>query len=123
MKTSKLFPRQMNDAIFYVTHYDAGMVTGVLSHPRSETPLPICSIPQLLFTLGDLLSREDMPLCKPGFQKEGLPENPIAMLRLQILFQEHHTWQGYIIWEEQQAEASFRSVLELIELLDEILAE
>ena len=45
----------------------------------------------------------------------------MATLRIQVLFREHYSWQGCILWEEQQKEATFRSVLELIQLLDEIL--
>ena len=47
----------------------------------------------------------------------------IATLRIQVLFREHYSWQGRIVWEEKRKEAVFRSVLELIQILDEILAE
>lgn len=123
MKTRKLFPCQMNDAIFHVTHYENGMATGWLSHPRLEESLKIQSIPQLLFALDDILSCEDVPLEPRAFQQPDFPDTPFATIRLQILFREHHTWQGYIIWEDQQMETSFRSVLELVQLLDEVLAE
>ena len=123
MKAKKLFPRQMTDAIFRVTYYKEGMITGWLCHPRLENPLSIQSIPQLLFALDDILSREDIPIGYHAFEESVLPDTPIATIRLQILFREHYTWQGCATWEEQQMEAPFRSVLELIEILDEILAE
>ena len=122
MKVKKLLPRQINDAIFYVTYYEDGMINGWLSHPKEEQPLKILSLPQLLFTLENILSREDMPVGPHAFANCILPDAPIAIIRLRILFREHHTWQGCIIWEDQQMEAPFRSVLELIELLDEIMA-
>ena len=123
MNARKLFPCQMNDAIFHVTHYKDGMVTGWLSHPRLDDSLKIQSIPQFLFALNDVLSQEDAPIARHPLQQPTIPEDLIATIRLQVLFREHYTWQGYIIWEEQQMKASFRSVLELIEILDEILAE
>ena len=45
----------------------------------------------------------------------------IATFQIQVLFREFRTWQGRIVWKEQNQEASFRSVLELMQLLDEIL--
>ena len=39
-----------------------------------------------------------------------------------ILFQEHYTWQGRLIWLNENQEAAFRSAIELLKLLDEILA-
>ena len=46
-----------------------------------------------------------------------------AVFRIQILFREHYTWQGKLVWQDENQEAVFRSVLELIQLIDEILAE
>ena len=41
----------------------------------------------------------------------------------QILFREGHTWQGRLIWQDEGQEAVFQSGIELIQLLDEIMAE
>ncbi|MCM1225087.1 MAG: hypothetical protein NC548_62615, partial [Lachnospiraceae bacterium] len=46
----------------------------------------------------------------------------IAVFRVQILFREHHTWQGKLIWQDEEQETVFRSVIELLQLFDEILA-
>ena len=45
----------------------------------------------------------------------------IATFELKIMFRQHASWQGTILWKEQRQEQSFRSVLELIHLLDSAL--
>ena len=44
-----------------------------------------------------------------------------ATFELQILFRQHTSWQGMILWREQHREQSFRSVLELVLLMDSAL--
>ena len=44
-----------------------------------------------------------------------------ATFELKILFRQHASWQGTIVWKEGRQEQSFRSVLELIHLMDSAL--
>lgn len=44
-----------------------------------------------------------------------------ATFELQILFRQHSSWQGLIIWKDKRVEQSFRSVLELVLLMDSAL--
>ena len=44
-----------------------------------------------------------------------------ATFELQVLFRQHSSWQGILVWKERKAEQSFRSVLELVVLLDSAL--
>ena len=46
-----------------------------------------------------------------------------AVFRIDVLFRDHHTWQGRLVWETENREAVFQSVLELMQLMDEILEE
>lgn len=46
-----------------------------------------------------------------------------ATFEMQVLFRQYSSWQGVLIWKERDAEQSFRSVLELIFLLDSALRE
>ena len=45
----------------------------------------------------------------------------LATFELQILFTQHTSWQGILKWREKNMEHSFRSVLELILLIDAAL--
>ena len=44
-----------------------------------------------------------------------------ATFELKILFRQHGSWQGVVCWKEKGQEQSFRSVLELIHLMDSAL--
>ena len=123
MKQFPPFPCRANDAILLVQSYQDGRMTGQLIHPRTGTPEEIRSIPELLLRLDEILLREESLISYHAFRPAGFEEiRRIATLRIQVLFQENYSWQGCVQWEEQRKEATFRSVLELIQILDEILA-
>lgn len=50
-------------------------------------------------------------------------EGKLANFALRILFRQNASWQGAVTWLEQKSEQSFRSVLELILLLDNALTQ
>lgn len=124
MEKYGFFPCRMNEAILLVTSYNNGQMHGWLTHSRSDSPIEIHSVPHLLFSIEDFLMREDRMISYHAFEPTGLDKLPgIATLRIRVLFRENYTWQGLLTWEDQQKEASFRSIWELIQILDEILAE
>ena len=49
-------------------------------------------------------------------------EGKLASFSLRILFRQNSSWQGSLMWHEGKAEESFRSVLELLLLMDSALA-
>ena len=58
-----------------------------------------------------------------GDHQNHRPKGERATFELQILFRQHTSWQGVLFWKEQHREQSFRSVLELILLMDSALRE
>jgi len=46
-----------------------------------------------------------------------------ATFELQVLFRQHSSWQGVVVWKDRNSEQSFRSVLELVFLLDSALRD
>ena len=44
-----------------------------------------------------------------------------ATFELQILFRQHSSWQGMLIWKDKNLEQNFRSVLEMVVLMDSAL--
>ena len=45
-----------------------------------------------------------------------------ATFQVQVLFRQHTSWQGIVSWKERQLQLPFRSVLELVLLMDNALA-
>lgn len=54
-------------------------------------------------------------------QIESLQAGTLANFELTVLFRQHSSWQGILLWKEHQLELHFRSVLELVHLLDNAL--
>ena len=119
---SKLIPCSTTEAVLVVREYQNGVMNGILRHPRLEYPVPVKSISQIILILDGLLNLEDCP-DKPLPLVKSIPEEDcaIATFQIQVLFREFHTWQGRLIWKDRNQEASFRSILELMQFLDEVL--
>jgi hypothetical protein len=47
----------------------------------------------------------------------------MATFELEILFRQNASWQGNVIYAEQNLSSSFRSLLELLSLIDSVLIE
>jgi len=50
-------------------------------------------------------------------------ENIIASFVVKINFRQHSSWQGVLIWMDGKRRANFRSVLELVKLIDSAMLE
>lgn len=120
----KMLPCHSREAVVTVRTYEDGIMAGCLQHPRLKRKEEFHSLSQMVLLLNSLLDLENcpnqpLPLVQVG---QGKGES-IAVFRIQILFREHYTWQGRLIWQDENMEMVFRSAIELIQLLDEILAK
>ena len=57
----------------------------------------------------------------PAQQLSPIRRGAKATFELQILFRQHSSWQGLLKWREKNIEQSFKSVLELMMLIDSAL--
>lgn len=124
MLRERMIPCQSREAVVTVLSYQNGILDGYLQHPRLEKKEKLKSISQLVLLLDGLLALEgslNSPL--PLVLRECTELDGAAVFKIQILFREHYTWQGRLIWENENQEIVFHSAIELIQLLDEILAE
>ncbi|MBQ2924298.1 MAG: hypothetical protein IJE57_01870 [Anaerotignum sp.] len=48
---------------------------------------------------------------------------PVATFELEIIFRQNASWQGNIVYAEKGLSSSFRSVLELLSLMDSVLID
>lgn len=120
----KMLPCQSREAMVTVLSYHNGIMDGYLQHPRLGEKEKVESLSQMILLLNSLLDMEnclDSPL--PLVQPVCRSVKSIAVFCIQILFREHYTWQGRLIWQNGRREYVFHSAIELIQLVDEILAE
>ena len=124
MLRERMLPCQSREAVVTVRSYQNGILDGYLQHPRLEKKEKLKSVSQLVLLLDSLLDLEgsmNSPLSL--VPRERSQAESKAVFRIQILFREHYTWQGRLIWENENQEIIFHSAIELIQLLDEILGE
>ena len=120
----KMLPCQSREAVVTVLSYHNGIIEGYLQHPRLEKREKVYSLSQIVLLLNSLLDLEDSmgsPLPLVHQDCNGLES--IAVFRIQILFREHYTWQGRLIWQNENLEVVFHSAIELIQLFDEMLGD
>ena len=119
-----------------VDSYENGNPVGRYSHPSIESGgTEFQSLSELLLGVDRLLDRDRFPQSfteKRSFLD--IPEAPAAeppggpgetgragTFLVRIMFRQNTSWQGTVNWLEGRRELSFRSVLELIGLLDSAL--
>jgi hypothetical protein len=83
-----------------------------------EDTLDRMNYPQA-FTTARAFSRPYSNVAAPSGEK--LREGKIATFAVRILFRQNASWQGSVFWYEGKQEESFRSLLELLVLMDSAL--
>ena len=87
---------------------------------RMEDTLDRMNYPQA-FTTARAFSRPYSNMAAPSGEK--LREGKLATFAVRILFRQNASWQGSVTWLENDRSQSFRSVLELVLLMDSALQE
>lgn len=113
-----------------VDSYDNSILQGRV-HSLPDQQMAFCSLSQLLIQMEHRLEHSCQRkepyhrfCAEPYFPGAAAPtwqKGKLATFRLRILFQQHTSWQGTLQWLEGAQEESFRSVLELVILLDSAL--
>ena len=131
----RMWDNQFRTTTVCIDSYDNGVLAGRVYNPMWETGQPFKSFTQFLIMIEQML--DDMGFPQPYNEtrnfapaKKWSGEQCISTRDLrgkrmtfsvQILFRQHASWQGCITWEEEQKMHSFRSVLELVLLMDSAL--
>lgn len=133
---AKLYGEAYRRIRICVDSYDEGVMTGRYYHPGAgDEGLAFRSLTQLLIGVEDLLNEGNFPQSfmarrtfAPQLEKPpdggaaGAPrDGTLATFEIRLMFRQHASWQGGVLWVEGKAEQSFRSVLELILLMDSAL--
>lgn len=117
-----------------VDSYDNGVLVGRIYSPHWDVE-SFSSLSQFLIRMEALLDEMQMPQSYTVPRKfstllQPEPERPVsspvrkgakATFELQVIFRQNTSWQGILLWREQNREHSFRSVLELVILMDSAL--
>ena len=119
-----------------VDSYQDGVMQGCLCNPYSEGE-SFKSLTQLLVKMESMLDEMQCPQAHTQTRTFGRPDRKApdteapqtrergaaATFQIRIIFRQHASWQGVVTWMETGKEESFRSVLELILLMDSALCD
>lgn len=119
-----------------IDSYESGVMKGRFFHPEYAAE-HFESLTQFLVKLDALLdeiqqpqsytvARTFAPLPPPETSapfSRSISKGNLCTFELQILFRQHTSWQGVLLWQNRKLEQRFRSVLELVLLLDSALRE
>lgn len=119
-----------------IDQYDDSVLRGRLYHHSLDGGLSFRSTIQLLMEMERILDASEHPkaysarrvFAAPPEQTAAPPCEVVstgerATFFLKVLFRQNAGWQGSITWVEGGQEQSFRSVLELLGLLDSALTQ
>lgn len=119
-----------------VDSYENKVPEGRLYNPYLNGAAHFDSLMQMLLQLDGLLdemrfpqpfdeTRSFAPVSAPPLTirpDQAEPKGKLATFLVKILFRQNASWQGSVVWKEQRREESFRSVLELLLLMNSALA-
>ena len=133
--TPQFVPYEMKTNIVKIQSYERKNPVGTLENPFFRGERHFGNLTQLVLALEEMQDTLNFPQkgmesrrFKPG-SPVGLPlepgaeepVKPLATFKIRILFRQNAGWQGSVYWLESKQESQFRSVLELILLLDSAL--
>ncbi len=117
-----------------VDSYEDGVPKGRFSNPYYDQWIPFQSLTQFLTKMEHSMDEMAFPRSftehrsfapvptMPEHEADGqLSQGEQATFAIRILFRQNSSWQGSVTWLEGRQEESFRSVLELILLMDNAL--
>ena len=121
--------------LVYVDSYQDGVFKGRFSNPYLENPEQFTSLSDFLVKFECLLDAMRLPqsFAEPRTFRNApmtIQNDPQVRLlagrkatfALSVRFRQHNSWQGYVTWLDKGQRQNFRSVLELILLLDSALS-
>lgn len=126
-----------HNTIVCVDSYQNSILTGTIINPYLDENIPFCGITQFLKEINRMLDNEMLASSNTELSTRptllGCSANPrfpetllncrgaVSTFILDVRFRQHNSWQGTITWLEHGVKDTFRSVLELIMLLDRTL--
>lgn len=136
----RFIPHEMKTTLVRVYSYENKTLQGTLSNPYFEKDMVFENVMQFITLMEHIADSLVFPQNamqlrqfpngkqeKTGFgfttSADFSEKNPLATFAVEILFRQNASWQGSVTLSEQNASASFRSLLELLMLMDGVLSE
>jgi len=137
MAHSKFVPHDLKKSVVKVYDYREMNISGLIINPYYTDEVHFGSTTMLLKLLDQLQDEISFPeksmqprtfsadVTHSTAEAQKEPEKKrktLASFEINILFRQNASWQGSVVWMEKDASTEFRSVLELIFLIDSVLS-
>ena len=132
--TTRAWGAEYRTTTVCVDSYEKGVLQGRFYNPYLSGGQGFQSMTQFLLGMEQALDGMDFPksftaartFSVPPEHETGPPEQEFrpgkkATFAVRVLFRQNASWQGSVTWLEGKREQSFRSVLELVVLMDSAL--
>ena len=133
-----------------ITYYGPGMIRGLLHSRYLETPYEFLSFVRMIDKMEEIFDEKKFPSAYltprtfsgakrrvkrteaggSGIMKQAIQtasdegaRSSKCTFEITVRFRQNATWQGHILWTEKNQRQNFRSVLEMLKLMDEALTE
>jgi hypothetical protein len=141
MKKQRYIKNEYRSSLICIDSYQNKALVGRLYNPYLDSCQNFDNVMQLLILCEELFDMMDYPQpfvqsrkfwVNPSIKESCLeedgdigspPPGKIGNFVLKVVFRQNASWQGSLSWLDQNREESFRSVLELLKLLDEALSQ
>lgn len=133
MKPPGFIPSGRNEVVIRIYSYQENCPQGTISGPRISTPASFASLMQMLAIMEHMMDQAKTPqrgeetrtfqhteVRRPAAERAP-GEKPLATFHVNVLFRQNASWQGMLLWADKGMDAQFRSVLEMIGLMDSAL--
>lgn len=117
MRETRLKPIGVNMFRIWLQRMPDGRLCGRADGGTLNAAVEFSSLSRLILLLDTAMDTD------PGLIPAKLPAGPEPTILLEVLFRQNYSWQGRITWLKEGKEATFRSVLELIVLLETLFGK
>lgn len=133
MKRAGFLPAEIKVCIVRVTSYNDRTMAGQVYNPHFADGAEFKNSSELVFLMDGMF--DEMRCPEQYFKRRSFSEKTsapvarqlsdasvksLATLKIDVQFRQNASWQGTLTWSEKNMEANFRSVLELLYLIDSI---
>ncbi len=132
---TQIYDDKYRNTVICVDSYEDEIICGRLYSPYYEAGIEFKGVMELLKELDSMLEDINYPQAYSSrrvfwsedekkereFTAESVKVGRLATLSMRILFRQNSSWQGSLYWCEERRDESFRSVLELLLLIDSAL--
>jgi len=130
----KIYGNECRNTMVFVDSYEDRVPKGRYFNPSMPAQAEFCGVMELLIGLDSLMDRMDFPRAFNELRRFGeisykAPDTEVtagrgkaATFSLRVVYRQNSSWQGSLVWVDGKTEQAFRSVLELLMLMDSALS-